>query len=107
MFNNITEEISERMDYLFQIDKKDRMDGTERLERLRQIPPETGKFISLLFASSPPGVAVEIGTSAGYSTLWLSLAFSCYDRKVEKAVKMRKEGHQILIIHEGDFWKIV
>jgi D-ribose pyranose/furanose isomerase RbsD len=31
-------------------------------------------------------------------------AFSCYGRKVEKAVLMRKEGSNILIIHESDFW---
>ena len=31
-------------------------------------------------------------------------AFSCYGRKVEKAVNMRKTGHKIVIIHENDFW---
>lgn len=31
-------------------------------------------------------------------------AFSCYGRKVEKAVKMRKTGSNILIVHENDFW---
>ncbi len=62
------------MDYLQKIDLQDRIDGTERMKRLRQIPPETGKFISLLAANCPPdGEFIEIGTSAGYSTLWLSL----------------------------------
>jgi hypothetical protein len=31
-------------------------------------------------------------------------AFSCYGRKVEKAVQLRKEGVQIVIVHENDFW---
>jgi hypothetical protein len=31
-------------------------------------------------------------------------AFSCYGRKVEKAVQLRKEGSQIIILHENDFW---
>lgn len=31
-------------------------------------------------------------------------AFSCYGRKVEKAVNLRKEGHCITIVHEYDFW---
>lgn len=31
-------------------------------------------------------------------------AFSCYGRKVEKAVDMRKEGHNIVIVHEYDLW---
>lgn len=34
-------------------------------------------------------------------------AFSCYGRKVEKAVNMRKEGHKILIVHENDFWDCI
>lgn len=31
-------------------------------------------------------------------------AFSCYGRKVEKAMNMRKTGNKIMIIHENDFW---
>lgn len=31
-------------------------------------------------------------------------AFSCYGRKVEKAVALRKKGHHIIIAHENDFW---
>lgn len=30
-------------------------------------------------------------------------AFSCYGRKVEKAIELRKEGHTITLIHEFDF----
>jgi NAD-dependent DNA ligase len=29
--------------------------------------------------------------------------FSCYGRKVEKALEMRKDGHQICLVHEFDF----
>jgi len=31
-------------------------------------------------------------------------AFSCYGRKVEQAVNLRKAGYGILIVHENDFW---
>lgn len=34
-------------------------------------------------------------------------AFSCYGRKVEKAMTLRKEGHNIMLIHEFDFGDIV
>lgn len=34
-------------------------------------------------------------------------AFSCYGRKVEQAVALRKQGNQILIIHENDYWDAV
>ena len=31
-------------------------------------------------------------------------AFSCYGRKVEKAMELRKKGAHIVIVHENDFW---
>ena len=34
-------------------------------------------------------------------------AYSCYGRKVEKVVQMRKEGSKALIVHENDFWDAV
>ena len=74
MFNDIPQAFLERMRELEQADARDRLDGMTRLQRLRQIPPETGRFIALLAAASPPGRWSEIGTSAGYSTLWLALA---------------------------------
>ena len=74
MFHDIPAPVSERMRYLEEIDTRDREDGTPRLERLRQIPPETGRFIALLAASAPEGAWIEIGASAGYSALWLALA---------------------------------
>ncbi len=82
MFHDIPERISEQMRRLEAIDSRDREDGTPRLERLRQVPPETGRFIALLAAAAPPGGVIEIGTSAGYSTLWLALACRATGRKV-------------------------
>jgi caffeoyl-CoA O-methyltransferase len=74
MFNDIPTNVIERMHELEQLDAQDRDNATPRLERLRQIPPETGRFIALWAAIAPRGAIIEIGTSAGYSTLWLSLA---------------------------------
>ena len=54
------------------MDAADRSDGTPHAKRLRQIPPETGRFLAILAASAPAGNLVEVGTSAGYSALWLS-----------------------------------
>jgi len=71
------------MKYLEEIDLKDRTDGTPRMQRLRQIPPETGKFLALLAASVPEGMYIEVGTSAGYSTLWLSIACEALGRSIQ------------------------
>lgn len=74
MFHPIPEAMLARMAYLEAIDARDRLDGTPKARRMRQIPPETGRFIALMAASAPPGAVIEIGTSAGYSSLWLALA---------------------------------
>ena len=115
MFHSIDEPILERMQYLERIDAKDREDGTPRLKRLRQITPDTGKFLALLAASAPAGGEyLEIGTSAGYSTLWLSTACKILGRSIttfevlpEKA-KLARETFQltqvegIVRLMEGD-----
>ena len=74
MFHDIPGAMRARMAQLEEIDARDRRDGTARLERLRQVPREVGRFVALLAAGAPPGRWIEIGTSAGYSTLWLALA---------------------------------
>jgi predicted O-methyltransferase YrrM len=97
MFHNIPEPVKKRMQYLEKIDAEDRVNGTPRMERLRQIPPETGKFLSILAASAPNGEFLEIGTSAGYSTMWIALV--CIERGIkvktfeilEEKVKLAKE----------------
>jgi len=82
MFHTIPDRILTRMLYLEDRDTQDRQDGTPRAERLRQIPPETGRYISMIAATATSGAIVEIGTSAGYSTLWLSLAAKRLGRNV-------------------------
>jgi caffeoyl-CoA O-methyltransferase len=97
MFHNIPRNILNRMKYLERIDEEDRKDGTPRFKRLRQIPLETGKFIALLLASSPDGIVIEIGTSAGYSSMWLGLACREVNRKLftfellEEKIKLAEE----------------
>jgi caffeoyl-CoA O-methyltransferase len=97
MFTDIPKEILSRMAELERTDSRDRTDGTPRMKRLRQISPEVGKFISLLAVTAPAGQWLEIGTSAGYSTLWLALAcravgtkITTYEMLEEKALLARE-----------------
>ena len=78
MFESITDEMRARMAFLDEIDRRDRRDSTPRLQRLRQVSEETGQFLALAAAGCPAGEMIEIGTSAGYSALWISLA--CRER---------------------------
>jgi caffeoyl-CoA O-methyltransferase len=114
MFHNIPEPILKRMRELEAQDAIDREDGTPRQGRLRQIPPVTGKFLALLCASAPKGGVLEVGTSGGYSSLWLALAcqergdqlstFEILEEKVARASETFEAaglGGQIQLIH-GD-----
>ena len=82
MFHDIPPQITARMKQLEAADHLDREDGTTRLQRLRQIPPESGRFIALMLKHAPKGEALEIGTSGGYSTLWLTLACKTRNQKL-------------------------
>lgn len=82
MFNDMPPAIRARMDYLRELDRADRREGTAPMLRLRQIPPETGMMLAILAASAPEGRCVEIGASGGYSGLWLALACRQTGRKL-------------------------
>lgn len=63
--------------------------------------------ITELGAAFSPNVTSQthyLVVGAGADPCW---AFSCYGRKVEKAVEVRKSGGSILIVHESDFWDAV
>ncbi len=55
-------------------DRRDRSDGTPRERRLRAVTPEVGRFLSLLVRIADARRILEVGTSCGYSTLWLATA---------------------------------
>lgn len=84
MFHEISSAMQKRMNYLEKSDKLQQENEVdiESFEKLRQIPPETGKFLSLIAASAPEGTWLEIGTSGGYSGLWLSLACKLQNKKL-------------------------
>ena len=114
MFHQIPDEVLARMRELKQMESKDTADDTARSERLRQIPPETGHLLALIAASAPSGAFIEIGTSGGYSGLWISLAcralgrglttFEIAEAKVALATEtFRKAGvDDIVSIVPGD-----
>jgi caffeoyl-CoA O-methyltransferase len=101
MFQDIPKAFLDRMHYLERVDAGDRKDGTPRSRRLRQISRETGKFIAILAAAAPEGEYLEIGTSAGYSTLWLALACLATARNIttfevsEEKVRLARETFKL------------
>jgi hypothetical protein len=77
--------------------------GTSTKATRKQIADQ----ITELGAAFSPNVTAQthfLVVGAGENPCW---AFSCYGRKVEKAVEFRKSGATILIVHESDFWDAV
>jgi caffeoyl-CoA O-methyltransferase len=114
MFSEITDHMFRRMRFLEKMDEEDRTGNKIAMQRLRQVPPQTGRFLALMAASCPAGDFVEIGTSAGYSTMWLSLAarernikiktFEIMAEKVRLARETFKQVHieQYVTLTQGD-----
>jgi len=72
----VPESVRAVMAELHAIDAADRTDGTPHSDRLRAISPEVGQFLLTLAVSIGATNIVEVGTSGGYSTLWLAMAAS-------------------------------
>ncbi len=66
-----TEEVLRRLE---SEDSVDRADGTPRERRLRSVTPEVGRFLHLLVKLMGAREILEVGTSGGYSTIWLASA---------------------------------
>jgi len=62
------------LDELERHDAREREQGAPRAERLRQVTPEVGRFLHTLVLATRPRSIVEVGTSGGYSTVWLATA---------------------------------
>jgi caffeoyl-CoA O-methyltransferase len=115
MFNDLSPNVLEVMRELEVVDERDRGDGTPHLKRLRQITPDTGRFIALWAAAAPDGAMIEIGTSAGYSALWLAQScrasgrtlttFEILPEKAElaRATFARTGVSDVVQLVEGDF----
>ena len=59
-------------DQLYQSYRRDDAAQTDRLQRWRSIEPESAQFLALLVLVKRAQNVLEIGTSGGYSTLWLA-----------------------------------
>jgi predicted O-methyltransferase YrrM len=80
--NVVPERVRAAMAPLEARDAEDRTDGTPQSRRLRAITPEVGEFLLTLALAHGSRTIVEVGTSGGYSTLWLAVAAERNDGRV-------------------------
>lgn len=56
------------------MDARERVEGLPSSVRMRNITPDVGLFLNILVKATKATSILEIGTSNGYSTIWLGLA---------------------------------
>jgi len=122
----VDERAAEVVRRLEEEDRSDRAAGTPRKERLRSVTPEVGAFLNLLVKIAGARRILEVGTSGGYSTLWLATAaretgghvttLEMDGAKIERARRnlsdagvdvlvtiLEGDAHQTLLALEGSF----
>ena len=70
----MTSDFLAKINNLYQQFKEHDATQTDRLYRYRNIEPESAEFLSILIQTQQSKRILEIGTSTGYSTLWLANA---------------------------------
>jgi predicted O-methyltransferase YrrM len=104
-------------DLLAELEEQGRLNDEreqERSKKMLNLEPETARFISMLLRSSRRTRLLEIGTSNGYSTIWLAWAMrvtgghvTSIDRSAEKhrlaEENLRRAGlREMVELHQGD-----
>src|SRR5919204_7060636 len=65
-------ELAALLDELYAHGREHDARQADRLDRLRNVEPETARLLSLLIRALAPRRLLELGTSNGYSTIWLA-----------------------------------
>ncbi len=73
-------------------DREERAQGMPRELRARNLKPDTGRFLNLLIRAARSRRILEVGTSNGYSTLWLAEAAQANKGRVT-TLELRPERH--------------
>lgn len=110
MFHAIPSAIALRMRELETLDAEQRARSSPSRAWIRALSPDSGRTLALLAALAPPGPLVELGTGAGYATLWLALAAGprpliTIERDPDKAALARETfalTHVAVDLREGD-----
>ncbi|WP_151743006.1 MULTISPECIES: O-methyltransferase [unclassified Acinetobacter] len=84
---------------------------SDRLSRYRNIEAESAKLLAMLVRCQQSKRILEIGTSTGYSTLWLAEAAQAVDGNVQtveidplRSAQAKKYAEEFELEQQIDFW---
>jgi predicted O-methyltransferase YrrM len=76
------EQLGEYLEVLYRNGRRHDAEKADRLERLRNVEPDTAQLLAVLVRALGAKRLLEVGTSNGYSTLWLADAARSIDGSV-------------------------
>ncbi|TMF48511.1 MAG: methyltransferase, partial [Chloroflexi bacterium] len=76
---------------LYETGKQNDAQEQERSKKVLNLEPETAQFLNILIRSSRRTRLLEIGTSNGYSTIWLAWAASVTGGRV---ISIDRDAHK-------------
>lgn len=74
--------LKKKLEQMYLTNKAEDASKTDRLERWRNLEPESALFISMLIRIQQSKHVLELGTSNGYSTIWLADALESTNGKL-------------------------
>ena len=72
MIRGMDADLAARLDALFRHGREHDAGQADRLDRLRNLEPDTAALLAVLVRATGARRVLELGTSNGYSTLWLA-----------------------------------
>lgn len=104
-------EFEKKLDELYKTFSAFDATQSDRLLRYRNIEPESAKFIAMLIRIQQSKNILEIGTSTGYSTLWLADAAQVTGGKIttleidaERSKMARQYAEDFAVVGVINFW---
>nr|WP_174505457.1 O-methyltransferase [Acinetobacter sp. Marseille-Q1620] len=108
---SLNAEFLQRVNQLYQIFIKHDATMPDRIHRYRNIEPESAQYLAMLIRIQQSRKILEIGTSTGYSTLWLADAAQVTQGQVTTLEIDEKRTHQakqyakeLSVDNVIDFW---
>ncbi|MDC7715247.1 class I SAM-dependent methyltransferase [Vogesella sp. LYT5W] len=92
----LTGERLARLQQLWEDNEAHDRHAAARAEKRLTITPQTGRFLYQLSRTRRARITLEIGTSSGYSTLWLALAAQVHKGQV---VSVDHSAHKVALAH--------
>lgn len=108
---NLGQEFEARVNDLYELFKKHDATQTDRLQRYRNIEPDSALFLAMQIRIQKSQHVLEIGTSTGYSTLWLADALevtqgelTTLELETERSSQAQQYAQEFGLAHRIKFW---